>query len=142
MANWSQNKAGSWLQVRHAVLAICEKPASYLLDLINDLSLDPDAFERFIACVCCDSFFQYGEGYFVHMPASLVEDYRFNGAVEISWDQFDGQERIQSIPLDTFVLCMKIIILYYASSINTTYQPWNRIDMLDRILKKHKDVST
>ena len=109
---------------------------------LHGIMTEKKNFSKFFFHVIDGEFYQYYESHFIHMPKNLIEERLYEGCIEISWDNFDGVERVGKVRLDKFCFYTKLAAVFHAKYVNQKFDPWEGFKKLDAMQQRYGDKET
>jgi hypothetical protein len=126
-----------WHLLQSSFLDKSEEGTRYLGEILTNIVSDKAQFAIFFEKVLEGELYQLHEGYFVHLPLSLIDDGEYQGNVEISWNNFDNQEHVGVVRLDKFYLYVKLAAVFHARHVDHSFDPWEGFRRLDDMQKQY-----
>ena len=114
-----------------------------LFIFLSGIIQERETFKKFLKTITEEPNYQYGEGFHILMPESLIDDGVYTGKVELIWSNFtEGQEdEISYIGLDDFCLLVKRASIFFVRYVEPDFNPKPNLRLLDALLEKHTLVS-
>lgn len=114
------------------------KPTKLLEEFLQAaISCTFNKFPQFLESVGEGVFFQIYEGYFLHLPESLIEDFSYTGDVMICVERWDGKEYVERVKLDEFCFYVKLSAVFYATHVDTNFNPWPYFRKIDAMMENY-----
>ena len=126
-----------WEKIRSLYFANEGYGAELLGLFLQGIMTEEKNFSKFFFHVVDGEFYQYYESHFIHMPKDLIEESVYEGCIEISWDNFDGVERVGKVRLDKFCFYTKLAAVFHAKHVNQSFNPWIGFTKLDAMQRRY-----